>query len=193
MATKYGVTVTQSGAQFVARVVRRRTSRGTTVEKEATFEDRPSAEQWGASALAEYLESRRVARQKQKTTQTKRRKGHRESQAWLSDQTFQGLADHITQHGPRASLAQKELKERAELLWQEVGFRALKSGMEESAAISLANQDVGRNWAERLAKSRSGDLDRISAAVTEAAVKNAKAIRDAATSILQEGPSRFIN
>jgi hypothetical protein len=44
---KYGFTVTQSGAQFVARVVRRRTSRGTTVEKEATFEDRPSAEKWG--------------------------------------------------------------------------------------------------------------------------------------------------
>jgi hypothetical protein len=65
--------------------------------------------------------------------------------------------------------------------------------MEESAAISLANQDVGRNWAERLAKSRSGDLDRISAAVTEAAFKNAKAIRDAATLILRERPSRFIN
>jgi len=117
----------------------------------------------------------------------------REGQAGLNAQTFRGLADHITQHGPRARLAQKELKERAELLWQEVGFRALKSGMEESAAISLANQDVGRNWAERLAKSRSGDLDRISAAVGEAAVKNAKAIRDAATLILQEGPSRFIN
>ena len=185
MAEKYGFTVTQSGAQFVARVVRRRTSRGTTVEKEATFQDRPSAEQWGASALAEYLESRRVARQKEKTAQGRRREG----QAWLSEQTFQGLANHITQHGPRARLAQKELKERAELLWQEVGFRALKNGMEESAAISLAS----RNWAERLAKSRSGDLDRISAAVTEAAVKNAKAIQDAATSILQEGPSRFIN
>ena len=68
-----------------------------------------------------------------------------------------------------------------------------KNGMEENAAISFANQDVGRNWAERLAKSRSGDLDRISAAVTEAAVKNAKAIRDAGTLILQEGPSRFVN
>ena len=90
-------------------------------------------------------------------------------------------------------LAQKELKERAELLWQEVGFRALKNGMEENAAVSLANQEVGRNWSERLAKSLSGDLDRISAAVTEAAVKNAKAIRDAATLILQEGPSRFVN
>ena len=161
MATKYGLTVTQSGTQFVARVVRRRTSRGTTVEKEATFEDRPSAEQWGASALAEYLESRRVARQKEKTAQGRRREG----QAWLSDQTFQGLADHIRQHGPRARLAQRELKERAELLWQEVGFRAWKSGMEENAAVSLANQDVGRNWTERLAKSLSGDLDRIRAAV----------------------------
>ena len=159
------------------------------MEKEATFEDRPSAEQWEASALAEYLESRRVARQKEKTAQGRRREG----QAWLSDQTFQGLADHIRQHGPRARLAQRELKERAELLWQEVGFRAWKSGMEESAAISLANQDVGRNWTERLAKSRSGDLDRINAAVGEAAVKNAKAIRDAASLILQEAPSRFIN
>jgi hypothetical protein len=54
MATKYGLTGTQSGTQFVARVVRRRTSRGTTVEKDATFEDRPSAEQWEASALAAY-------------------------------------------------------------------------------------------------------------------------------------------
>jgi len=77
------------------------------------------------------------------------------------------------------------------LLWQEVGFRAWKNGMEENAAV--ANQDVGRNWAERLAKSRSGDLDRINAAVGEAAVKNAKAIRDAASLILQEAPSRFIN
>ena len=193
MAKKYELTVTQSGTQFVARVVRRRTSRGTTVEKEATFEDRPSAEQWGASALAEYLESRRVARQKEKAARGRRREGHRESQAWLSDQTFQGLADHITQHGPRSSLAQRELKERAELLWQEVGFRAWKSGMEESAAVSLANQDVGRNWAERLAKSLSGDLDRISAAVHEAAVKNAIAVRDAGTLIFQESPSRFTN
>ena len=180
MATKYGFTVTQSGAQFIARVVRRRTSRGTTV-------------QWGASALAEYLESRRVARQKKKTAQTRAREGRREGQAWLSDQTYQGLANHITEHGPRARLAQKELKERAELLWQEVGFRALKNGMEENAAVSLANQEVGRNWTERLAKSRAGDLDRISAAVHEAAVKNAKAIRDAGALILQEGPSRFIN
>ena len=93
----------------------------------------------------------------------------------------------------RAHLAQRELKERAELLWQEVGFRAFKNGMEENAAVSLANQEVGRNWTERLAKSRSGDLDRISAAVHEAAVKNAKAIRDAGTLILQEGPSRFVN
>ena len=93
----------------------------------------------------------------------------------------------------RERIWQRELKERAELLWEEVGFRALKSGMEEKAAVSLANQEVGRNWTERLAKSRSGDLDRISAAVHEAAVKNAKAIRDAATLILQEGPSRFVN
>src|SRR5215469_9317359 len=81
---KYGFTVTRSGTQFVARVVRRRTSRGTTVEKEATFEDRPSAEQWGASALAEYLESRRVARQKKKTAQARAREGRREGQAWLA-------------------------------------------------------------------------------------------------------------
>src|SRR5215471_2399018 len=118
--TKYGFTVTESCTQFVARVVWRRTSRSTTVEKEATFDDRPSAEQWGASALAEYLESRRVVRQKEKTAQARAREGHREGQAWLSDQTYQGLANHITQHGPRARLAQKELKERAELLWQEV-------------------------------------------------------------------------
>ena len=190
---KYGFTVTRSGTQFVARVVRRRTSRGTTVEKEATFDDRPSAEQWGAAALAEYLKSRRVARQKKKTAQARAREGRREGQAWLAEQTFQGLANHITQHGPRAHLAQRELKERAELLWQEVGFRALKNGMEENAAVSLANQEVGRNWTERLAKFRSGDLDRISAAVHEAAVKNAKAIRDAGTLILQEGQSRFVN
>src|SRR5215472_9857743 len=162
---KYGFTVTRSGTQFVARVVRRRTSRGTTVEKEATFDDRPSAEQWGASALAEYLESRRVARQKEKTARGRAREGRRERQVWLSEQTFQSLAEHITQQGPRARLAQKELKERAELLWQEVGFRAWKNGMEESAAVSLANQEVGRNWTERLAKSLSGDLDRIRAAV----------------------------
>ena len=147
----------------------------------------------GASALAEYLESRKVARQKEKTAKTRRREGHRESQAWLSAQTFQGLADHITQHGPRASLAQRELKERAESLWQEVSFRAWKSGVEERAAVSLANQEVGRNWTERLAKSLSGDLDRVSAAVHEAAVRNARAVRDAGRLILLEGPSRFVN
>ena len=174
-------------------MVRRRTSRGTTVEKEATFEDPPSAEQWGASALGEYLESRKVARQKEKTAKTRRREGHRENQAWLSAQTFQGLADHITQRGPRASLAQRELKERAESFWQEVSFRASKNGREESAAVYLANHDVGRNWTERLAKSLSGDLDRISAAVHEAAAKNAIAVRDAGTLIFQESPSRFTN
>ena len=163
---KFGVVVEQTGEAFVARVVRRRTSCGTTIEREQSgFEDRSSAMAWGEVALTEYL----AARESSKARKAKGRIARRERDAWLSAQTLQILAELSGKDEAAISL----LKYRAELLWAEVSFRALKRGDTEGAAIELANRVVGRNWTQRLTKAMSGDLDHVHDAVTDIAIANA--------------------
>lgn len=90
---------------------------------------------------------------------------------------LQVLADLSRKDGLAASL----LKYRADLLWQEVAFRALKRGETESAAIELANNVVGKNWSQRLAKATSGDLDHVGSAVADMAFANASWLATQAT------------
>lgn len=59
---------------------------------------------------------------------------------------------------------QNYLKNRIDLLWDEVVFRrVVKDGLEEDRAIEIANEQVGKNAKERLENAKSGHLDRIQA------------------------------
>jgi len=168
MSGKYGVIIKQAGeASFTAHVVRRRTSRGTTIEREkAGFDSHDAAMAWGEAALAEYLAARKTRTANRKKARTERRS----HEGWLETQTFEVLAGLAgTDKG-----ASSVLKHRADLLWQEIAFRALKRGEQEHAAYALADKVAGKNWTQRLAKAASGDLDYANEAVRDMAITNAR-------------------
>lgn len=170
MSKKFGVTIQQTAEGFAARVVRRRTSRGTTVEREhGGFADRATAEAWGESALADYLADRQVRNARQKAGRRAARERRRERSAWLTAQTLQKLALISGSDQDAASL----LKDCSELLWSEVAFRALKRGETEDAAVTLANALVGKNWTQSLTKALNGELDHVHEAVMDMAFANA--------------------
>jgi hypothetical protein len=95
-------------------------------EEQDGFEDRSSATTWVTRQLVEYL----AARDSSKARKKQNRSARREQEAWLDDQTLQILADLSRKDGFAAPL----LKYRADLLWQEVAFRALKRSETEPAA-----------------------------------------------------------
>jgi hypothetical protein len=167
MSKKYSVIVERVDGAFTARVVRRRTSKGTTIEREqAGFSDQLSAKAWGEAALTQYL-ARRAQRAENRRA---RRNRQRERDAWLDAQPLQKLVELADAKDKRAL---DLLRYKADLLWQEIGFRALKRGESEDTAVALANKVVGRNWTQRLAKAASGDLDHVKSAVHDMAVANA--------------------
>jgi hypothetical protein len=179
MTKKFGAVVHREGECYVARVVRRRTSRGTTIEREqAGFTDHASAAAWGQAALAEYL----AARHSRNTRKAENRRTQQEHGAWLETQTLRKLAEISRADKEAASV----LQYRAELLWAEVGFRALKRGEDEDTAIELANRMVGKNATHRLEKALSGDLDAVHEATTDMALSNAVRLAQIARDMLSE-------
>lgn len=190
---KYDRTVTASGGGFVARVVRRRTTRGTTIEREATgFKDRPGAEAWGEKALAEYLTDRQAHRERRKAARARRRDAAKSRDEWLSQQTCQSLAQCVEQGNKYASLAKEELKYKAETLWQEVSFGVLKNGGSEQVAISVASEKVGKNGTQRFRKALAGEWDWVSDEVRAMALNNAMDLRAAGiTTLLIEQLQEF--
>ena len=170
MSKKFDVTIQQTAEGVIARVVRRRTSRGTTVEREhGGFADIASAQAWGEATLADYLADRQARNARQKATRRATRERRRERSAWLAAQTLQKLAEISGSDQDAASL----LKDCSELLWSEVAFRALKRGETEDAAVVLADAVVGKNWAQRLTKAMNGELDHVHEAVMDMAFANA--------------------
>lgn len=169
--SKYGLTITETKDMgFLARVVRRRTSRGTTVEREqGNFPDRNTAVAWGEAQLAEYLTDLEARKVRRKQSRAENRAKRKERDAWLESQTLQSLGTFSGSHRDAA----ETLKWKSEALWQEIALRALKRGETEADAIDLANQTVGKNWSQRLAKALNGDLDHVSEAVTDMARANA--------------------
>ncbi len=74
MVLKYCTAVTVVDGQFCARVVRRRTSRGTTVERERKgFASRQEAHEWAEKELVEYLHQREVLRARRRESKSRRR------------------------------------------------------------------------------------------------------------------------
>lgn len=178
---KYDSIVLASNLGFMAQVVRRRTSRGTTVEDSRDgFKTQAEAAAWGAQALAAYLarrESRRVARRESK----KRGRARRAEEAeWLRQQTYKSLVECVESGVPRAKAANAEFKGRAESLLGEIAFRAFQGGTPRKQAIALAREHIGRNWTERRQKALLGILDALDKGVCDMAVANAGRILNTA-------------
>jgi hypothetical protein len=96
----------------------------------------------------------------------------------LAKLSYRELAERAQAGSRSATLA---LKDRAELLWQEVAFRALKAGEPEAVALQRANEAVGRNWTQRLDRAAAGILDQVAGEVDALAVANARRIAAQAT------------
>jgi hypothetical protein len=52
----------------------------------------------------------------------------------------------------------------------------LKNGGTQQVALSLANEEVGKNWTQRFAKALAGKLDHTTEGVKQIAIDNAKRI-----------------
>lgn len=172
---KYGVRTRQDSDGFTAEVIRRRTSRGTTVERaRGGFQSHEEAKAWADGQLAEYLALRQRRAAAKKARRAGARKARAEVEAWLDAQTLQGLAQAVQSNTEHARAAQERLKSKVELLWREVAFRVLKNGASEHVACSIANEEVGKRWGERLQKALQGELDRVDKGVSMMALENAR-------------------
>jgi Protein of unknown function (DUF3622) len=175
MPKKFDINVVQTAAgEFTASVIRRRTSRGTTVERQqAGFTDRERATAWAQSELANYLAMRERRRENQKKNRKERRVAEAVCEAWIAAQTLKSLAECIRHGGHYAISAEHALQCKAEMLWEEIAFRALKRGDCENHAYELANKVIGKKWKDRFAKALAGELDHADQAVRDMAVANA--------------------
>ena len=182
---KYGTRIREESGGFTAEVIRRRTSRGTNVERtRGGFPNYEEAKTWAAAALAEYL----ALRQQRATVNRVRRRRARERRrlrdAWLEVQTLQGLAQAFEGNREHGGAARELLKSKLESLWAEVAYRVLRNGASERVAGTIANEEVGKNWTERLQKALDGELDRVAKGVSLIALANARRL-------LEEGRAKF--
>lgn len=153
------------------RVVRRRTSRGTVIERERNgFVSRDEAQAWAVEQLVIYLAQRkeRNARKNANRSAAKSRRAARG--AILEAYSYRELALRSTTEPDCLS----EFKYRSELLWQEVAFRKLKDGATDDEAINEANERVGAKHRERLEKGLSGHLDTVAFSTQQLAFTNAQ-------------------
>ena len=169
---KYGaVTVCDLSGTWAGRVVRRRTSCGTVIERECSgFPSREEAQTWAAGQLEIYLSQRkeRTVRRNANRLAAKVRRTARK--AVLAKYSYRELA--LRSATEADCLA--EFKYRADLLWQEIAFRCLKEGAANNEAIAEANERVGKKYLERLNKAQSGLLDTIAFGTRQMAFANAQ-------------------
>lgn len=88
--------------------------------------------------------------------------------------SLQAPAEAFQSQAAQAETARALLKDKAEILWNEVAFRTLRNGASEAVARCIADEEVGKNWTERLKKALQGELDRVHEAVDAMAVSHAK-------------------
>jgi len=178
---KYGFIIRKEIGSFTAEIVRCRTSRGTTVERaRAGFPTYEEATAWAAAELQQYLTALEHRGEERRNCRQRKRVRRLLVEAWLDAQSYQALAQASQGNVPFAGAALGALKSRTELLWQEVAYRVLRNGAYEHVAISIANEQVGKNWTQRLEKALLGELDHADEAVTEIARNNAKRVLEAA-------------
>lgn len=169
---------------WIARIVRRRTSRGAVVERERPgFGDQESAQAWADEQLASYLARRKDLAAKRRESRAARRTRQAERAAIVGGYSYRELALRS-----EAELDCRDtFKEKAELLWQEVAFRMLKEGASDDEAFAEADARVGRKHRDRLDKAKSGILDTVSFSTWQMAIANAQFLAHQATEYLKKG------
>jgi hypothetical protein len=178
---KFDVVVSPFPDGFCAQVVRRRTSRGVTIEDSRSgFLTAEEAQAWGRNALSEYLLAREAKKDVRRQNRADSQARKKEGEQWLRDLTYQALAECMAS-GDRAALAQEELRSRAEFLWKEIVFRGEREGASEKDAVAAANEAVGRQWSDRLERAVLGKLDLLEDGVHALAVANAKRLLNTAS------------
>lgn len=173
---KYAFVIRKESGSYIAEVIRRRTAKGTKVERSRTFQTSEEASAWATAELESYLATRRRrAKRKKRHPVRAARKGQ---EAWLATQSLQTLAQLFQGNAELAEGARQTLKSKGELLWRAVGFAVLRNGASDFVAMSIADETVGKNWTQRLEKALEGELDRLDQAMSEMAVERAKQLRD---------------
>jgi hypothetical protein len=179
MPQKYDHRITLVGDTYKAEVIRRRTSRGTTVEcQRQGFGSREEALAWASVELKNYLERRKKARDAGKAARKRRREFEKE----IDKMSLQALASlvHAGVH-PRLPYIRDHLRFAMEGLWEAYAFELYaKQGCSEEHAIQLTNETVGKNWTRQFENALSGRLDAIRGVLHETSVERAIEIRNEA-------------
>jgi hypothetical protein len=174
---KYDVRIIPTESGYTAQFIRRRTQRGTVVEKEAGgFADQRAAESWAKEALQAYVAARKQRSKNRAANRAVRRHNERAIDEWLKSLSYKELAEIITPKHEQTAAALQKLKSDAESLWEEIAFRVMKNGGAQQVALSLANEEVGKNWTQRFEKALAGKLDQTAEGVKQIAIDSAKRI-----------------
>ncbi len=174
-------TIHNADGSWVARVVHRKTSKGSVVKRErAGFYNQENAQVWATEQLALYL-----AQRKERTAQRNvKRSAHRirqaERAAIVGKYSYRELAER-SEHELDCCA---EFKAKTELLLQEIAFRMLKEDASDDEAFAEAYARVGRKYQERLDKAKSGLLDTVAFGTRQMAFANAQFLVQQATGIL---------
>lgn len=173
---KFDTRVVPDGAgTWTAQVIRRRTSRGTVVERErAGFTSQTEASQWAVAELCAYLEQRSLARQRSKERR-RHTKAKQEARArTLKAATCRELVQRIDADPEHASDYRDELCFRCQHLCAEIAWRAMREGLSENEAVKAANLAVGGSKSQRKEKARTGELDRMIGHVERESIQRAR-------------------
>ena len=132
---------------YNVKVVRKRTSKGTTIEAEKSgFITCEEAREWGKLEKDIFLEKRRI--KNIKTKENRKKKRAREERIWNMD--FKELVDN--KHIGR-------LMDKASDLKDEIALRYLKNGYSDDFSVNTANDLVGKNEKEIKFNASIGQLD----------------------------------
>lgn len=174
-------TIHNADGSWVARVIRRKTSKGPVVERERVgFDTQENAQAWASEQLVLYLADR-----KERTAQKNaRRSTHRIRQAERAAVVGRYSYSELAERSEHELDCRAEFKAKAELLWQEIAFRMLKEGASDDEAFAEANARVGRKYWDRLSKAKSGLLDTVLFGVHQMAFANAQFLVQRAVEII---------
>lgn len=165
------LTIHNADGSWIARVIRRKTSKGSVVERERTgFDTQENAQTWASEQLALYLAGR-----KERTAQKNaKRSAHRIRQAERAAVVGKYNYRELAERSEYELDCRAEFKAKAELLWQEIAFRMLKEGASDDEAFAEADDRVGRKYWDRISKAKSGLLDTVLFGVHQMACANAQ-------------------
>lgn len=164
-------TIHNADGSWVARVVQRKTSKGSVIERErAGFDSQEDAQAWATEQLALYLTQRKERTLQKNAKRSSRRIRQAERAALVGKYSFRELAER-SEHELDC---REKFKVEAELLWQEIAFRMLKEDASDDEAFAEADARVGRKYWERISKAKSGLLDIVLFGVHQMAFANAQ-------------------